>query len=874
MLSDVGRIKYMKKAHARKELVELLNPYVKEWFFSQFEDFSPPQTYGVKEIHDRNNILISAPTGGTKTLTAFLSVLNELVNLSMSNSLEDRVYAIYVSPLKALNNDIHKNLEEPLKKIAEIAKKHGTELNIRIATRTGDTTPYQRQKMLKNPPHILITTPESLALMLGSPKFRTLMFGVNWMIVDEIHSLADNKRGVHMSLSLERLNRISPDLCRVGLSATVEPIEEVAEFLVGSERECKIAKVNLLKKFELEVLSPVKDFINVDQKDYYNKLYKLLDKLIQEHKTTLIFTNTRAGTERVVHHLKEEFPENYIENIGAHHGSLSKEYRTKIEDNLKEGKLKAVVCSTSLELGIDIGYIDLVICLGSPKGVARFLQRVGRSGHKMHEVVRGKVIARDRDDLVECSVLLKNSLDQKIDRIGIPRNCLDVLAQQIHGMACTERWDKWEMYEIIKKSYCYSELNINDFEEVLDYLAGNFASLEDRYVYAKIWYDPETNQIGKKGRMSRIINMTNIGTIPDTTGILVKIKDVVVGTIDEGFLEKLKRGDIFVLGGETYEYRFSRGTVAQVVASYGKRPTVPSWFSEMLPLSYDLAVSIGQFRRYMLSMFENKKSKKEILKYINEYLYVDNNAATALYDYFREQYLYALIPHDKKIVVEYYNSGVSGEKKYYIFHSLFSRRVNDALSRAIGFAISKIHKRDVEIGMNDNGFYFACPKNRSINISDALKLLDVNNFEEVMKRAIDGSEVLKRRFRHCAGRGMMILRNYKNKRKSVGKQQVSSMILMSAVKRISNDFCLLKEARREVLEDLMDQKHAKEILKKIKSGSIEVEFINTTIPSPFAFNLVTQGYTDILRMEDKIEFIKRMHQMVLAKIGKKHKKED
>ncbi|MBT3395339.1 ATP-dependent helicase [archaeon] len=864
----------MKKAHARKELVELLNPYVKEWFFSQFEDFSPPQTYGVKEIHDRNNILISAPTGGTKTLTAFLSVLNELVNLSMSNSLEDRVYAIYVSPLKALNNDIHKNLEEPLKKIAEIAKKHGTELNIRIATRTGDTTPYQRQKMLKNPPHILITTPESLALMLGSPKFRTLMFGVNWMIVDEIHSLADNKRGVHMSLSLERLNRISPDLCRVGLSATVEPIEEVAEFLVGSERECKIAKVNLLKKFELEVLSPVKDFINVDQKDYYNKLYKLLDKLIQEHKTTLIFTNTRAGTERVVHHLKEEFPENYIENIGAHHGSLSKEYRTKIEDNLKEGKLKAVVCSTSLELGIDIGYIDLVICLGSPKGVARFLQRVGRSGHKMHEVVRGKVIARDRDDLVECSVLLKNSLDQKIDRIGIPRNCLDVLAQQIHGMACTERWDKWEMYETIKKSYCYSELNINDFEEVLDYLAGNFASLEDRYVYAKIWYDPETNQIGKKGRMSRIINMTNIGTIPDTTGILVKIKDVVVGTIDEGFLEKLKRGDIFVLGGETYEYRFSRGTVAQVVASYGKRPTVPSWFSEMLPLSYDLAVSIGQFRRYMLSMFENKKSKKEILKYINEYLYVDNNAATALYDYFREQYLYALIPHDKKIVVEYYNSGVSGEKKYYIFHSLFSRRVNDALSRAIGFAISKIHKRDVEIGMNDNGFYFACPKNRSINISDALKLLDVNNFEEVMKRAIDGSEVLKRRFRHCAGRGMMILRNYKNKRKSVGKQQVSSMILMSAVKRISNDFCLLKEARREVLEDLMDQKHAKEILKKIKSGSIEVEFINTTIPSPFAFNLVTQGYTDILRMEDKIEFIKRMHQMVLAKIGKKHKKED
>ena len=871
MLSDVGRIKYMKKAHARKELVELLNPYVKEWFFSQFEDFSPPQTYGVKEIHDRNNILISAPTGGTKTLTAFLSVLNELVNLSMSNSLEDRVYAIYVSPLKALNNDIHKNLEEPLKKIAEIAKKHGTELNIRIATRTGDTTPYQRQKMLKNPPHILITTPESLALMLGSPKFRTLMFGVNWMIVDEIHSLADNKRGVHMSLSLERLNRISPDLCRVGLSATVEPIEEVAEFLVGSERECKIAKVNLLKKFELEVLSPVKDFINVDQKDYYNKLYKLLDKLIQEHKTTLIFTNTRAGTERVVHHLKEEFPENYIENIGAHHGSLSKEYRTKIEDNLKEGKLKAVVCSTSLELGIDIGYIDLVICLGSPKGVARFLQRVGRSGHKMHEVVRGKVIARDRDDLVECSVLLKNSLDQKIDRIGIPRNCLDVLAQQIHGMACTERWDKWEMYETIKKSYCYSELNINDFEEVLDYLAGNFASLEDRYVYAKIWYDPETNQIGKKGRMSRIINMTNIGTIPDSTGVKVKIKDEVIGTIDESFLEKLKRGDIFVLGGDTYQFKFSRGTVAQVTACYGRKPTVPSWYSEMLPLSFDLASSIGKFRRYLQDLFINHKSKEDILKYINEYLYVDENAAKAIYEYFQQQFLYAAIPHDKKILIENYNSGDKDNKRYVIFHSMFGRRVNDVLSRAIGYAASKIHHRDLEIGINDNGFYLACPPGKNINVSQAIELLNPENFEEVMKRSIDKSEVLKRRFRHCAGRALMILRNYKGHRKGVGRQQVSSMILLSAVRRISDDFCILKEARREVLEDLMDQGNAKNILAQIKSKDIELETISTNLPSPFAFNLVTQGFTDILRVEDKIEFIRRMHQMVLAKIGKKHK---
>ncbi|MBT3865758.1 ATP-dependent helicase [Candidatus Woesearchaeota archaeon] len=861
----------MKKAHPMKDIEGILNPLVKKWFFSKFKAFSLPQTYGVCEIHNRNNILISAPTGGTKTLTAFLSILNELVNLEMSKSLEDRVYAVYISPLKALNNDIHKNLEEPLNEITKLAKEEGIELNIRIATRTGDTTPYQRQKMLKNPPHILITTPESLALMLGSMKFKELMFGVNWCIIDEIHAIADNKRGVHLSLSLERLNKQSPDLARIGLSATVEPIVEVASFLVGTERKCKIAKVDFLKKFDLKVLSPLPDLINTTQEKMNKHLYKLLDKYIQEHKTTLIFTNTRAGTERVVHHLKENFPKNYTENIGAHHGSLSKSYRTEIESNLKEGKLKAVVCSTSLELGIDIGYIDLVICLGSPKGVARFLQRVGRSGHKMHETVKGRLIVTNRDDLVECSVLLKNAVERKIDAIDIPKNCLDVLAQQMHSIACTDIWDKWELFETIKKSHCYSNLKISEFEEILDYLAGNFAQLEDRHVYAKIWYDPETNQIGKKGRMSRIINMTNIGTIPDSTGVKVKIKDQIIGTIDEAFLERLKRGDIFVLGGDTYQFKHSRGTVAQVVACSGKRPTVPSWYSEMLPLSFDLASSIGKFRRYLLDLFINKKSKKDILEYINEYLYVDENAANAIHDYFQQQFLYANIPNDKKILVEYYNSGDKDNKRYVIFHSMFGRRVNDVLSRAIGYAASKIHHRDLEIGINDNGFYLACPPGKNINAIQAIELLKPENFEEVMKRSIDKSEVLKRRFRHCAGRSLMILRNYKGHKKGVGRQQVSSMILLNAVRRIDDNFCILKEARREVLEDLMDQTNAKKILTQIKSKDIEIETINTKIPSPFAFNLITQGYTDILRMEDKIEFIRRMHQMVLAKIGKKHK---
>jgi len=599
--------------------------------------------------------------------------------------------------------------------------------------------------------------------------------------------------------------------------------------------------------------------------------YKKLHELIDTHKTTLIFTNTRAGTERVVHDLKEMYPSKYIENIGAHHGSLSKRHRVNIETKLKEGKLKTVVCSTSLELGIDIGYIDLVICLGSPKSVARLLQRSGRSGHALHETVKARIVVLDRDDLVECSVLLKNSLARKIDTLHIPTNCLDVLAQQIYGLAVADRWNIKDIYALIKKSYCYQNLAYGDFLEIINYLAGNYGELEERYVFGKIWYDEETGEISKRGSQGRLIYMTNIGTIPDQTGVLVKTGDVAVGTLDENFLERIKKGDIFILGGSTYQFQFSRGMVAQVKAVPGKQPTVPSWYSEMLPLSYDLACSIQLFRRNIEDHFVNKKSKNETLDYIHEYLSVDENACKAIYNYFREQYLYVGLPHNQKMLVEFYQDDTIN-KKYVVFHSLYGRRVNDVLSRAIGYIIAKLQKRDVEIGIGDNGFYVASEKN--IQVLRALEILKKEELGKIMKVAIEKTEVLKRRFRHCAGRALMILRQYKGQKKTVGKQQVSSMILMKAVKRISDDFCILKEARREVLEDLMDIENATKIVKKLKNGSIEVKQVHTTVPSPFALKLVTQGYTDILQMEDKVAFIRRMHKNVLAKIGKKHRLEE
>ncbi len=867
-------IKQLTVQSTEKELSEALDPIVREWFFSKFKKASLPQLYGVLPIHNRQNILITAPTGGTKTLTAFLSILNYLVKLARRVDLEDKVYCVYVSPLKALSRDIEINLKEPLKEINKIAKKFGVKLqDIRVAVRTGDTPTSERTKMLKKPPHIFITTPETLAIVLTTKKFIDNMKSVEFVIIDEIHALGENKRGVELSLSLERLEHISNiSPTRIGLSATIAPLEEIAKFLVGyedgKERDCLIANVQFQKELDFKVLSPVDDLIDTTSSQIRKGLYGLMDKLIQEHKTTLVFTNTRSATERVVNHLKEMFPKNYAEDIGAHHSSLSKRHRFDIEKRLREGKLKAVVCSTSLELGIDIGYIDLVMQLGSPKSVARALQRQGRSGHKLHASSKGRMIVLDRDDLVECSVLLKEAVEKKIDRIHIPRNALDVLCQQIYGMAISQKWKVDELLSLIRKSYCYHDLSKEDFYGVLSYLSGEYADLESKNVYAKIWIDWKTRELGKRGMLARMIYMTNIGTIPEESSVKVIVaapaarRDEQIGVIDESFLERLRKKDVFVLGGNKYEFLYTRGMNAYVNASVSRAPTIPSWFSEMLPLSFDLALQIQRFRKLMDEKFRMKKKEKEIKDFIREFLYVDDKAVNAIYNFFREQHLFSKIPHENRLLIEHYQD--KEEKKYVIFHSLYGRRVNDALSRAFAFVVARLGNRDIELGISDNGFFLASHK--KINIDKALREVKAKNLREILEQAIEKTEVFKRRFRHCATRSLMILKTYKGRRKSVGKQQMKSGFLLGAVKRLGDDFPILKETRREVLEDLMDLQNAKQVLEWIEKGKLKVEKVSDDVPSPFAFNLIAQGYSDLLKMEDKIEFLKRMHKAVLARI--------
>ena len=854
--------------YTETQLKAILHPLINKWFFSKFKEFSLPQLHGVMEIHSRKNILISAPTGATKTLTGFLAILNELVDSAKKGILEDTVYCLYISPLKALNYDIQYNLVTPLQEMEEL---EGKKLGIRIGVRTGDTTATEKAKMLKNAPHILITTPESLAIMINSPKFKEKLTKVQWLIVDEIHALAENKRGVHLSLTMERLQRISPGITRVGLSATIAPLDEIARYLVGysgeNERDCNVVDVQFLKSLDLQVLSPVRSLVDTDYMLKHQKMYELMHELIQQHKTTLIFTNTRSATERVVHTLKEMFPQSYHDKIAAHHGSLSKHARLHTEQDLREGNLKVVVSSTSLELGIDIGYIDLVICLGSPKSVARFLQRAGRAGHQLHAEVKARIIVMDRDDLVECALLLKAAKERKIDRIHIPTKALDVLAQHMYGIAINEIINIKDMFQLIQNSYCYHALDWKDFFEVVKYLSGQYVSLEERHVYARIWYDEETGMIGKKGKMARIIYMTNIGTIPEESYVTVKVGDQAVGMIDEGFLERLRPGDVFVLGGNVYLFKFSRGMTAQVSTSVNRPPTVPSWFSEMLPLSFDLAMEINRFRRLMNEKFAAGQEEPEILQFIHRYLYVDEKAAQSIYHYFYEQYHYSKIPSDRCILVEKY---VDRGRTYVIFHTLFGRRVNDCLSRSLAFVIGKSQHRDVEIGITDNGFYVSAEK--PFNALTAFELLNSADFNTILEQAIEHSEVLSRRFRHCAARSLMILRDYMGRRKNAGRMQVGSKILFNAVKRISNNFPILKEARREVMEDVMDYPHAQWVIDQIRDGMMTVEEAATTIPSPFAFGLIMEGYSDIIRIEDKQEFLRRMHQVVLTKISLKEGK--
>jgi ATP-dependent Lhr-like helicase len=864
-------------------IFNLLLDSIVQWFKNKFNTLTPPQKMVIPYIKHGYNVLVSSPTGTGKTLAVFLPILDDLFRLGLESKLENNIYVVYVSPLRALNNDMYKNLILPLNEIrSKILEFYGIDIDIRTAVRTSDTLPNEKSRMLRSPPHILITTPESLALALNATKFREKLATVRWVVVDEVHELASNKRGSHLMLSLERLVELcGRDFQRIGLSATISPLEDVARFLAGyrddgSFRPIVIADARFSKPIDIKVLCPVMDLVYTPASVLNESIYEIASKLILQHRTTLLFTNTRSSTERVVYKLKKMFSDNGILNtdeIEAHHSSLSRDVRLDVEEKLKHGQLRVAVSSTSLELGIDVGYIDLVVLLSSPKSVTRLLQRVGRAGHNAYTTSKGVVIVVDRDDLVECTVLAKLAKERKIDRVKIPKKPLDVLAQHIVGMSLEKPRSIDEVLRVVRRSYPYHDIADKEFMNIVNYLAGAYPGLEDYNVYAKIRYDAMTKVIGRR-RGSRMIYQLNVGTIPDEAKISVVTisnnRKKYVGDLEEGFVEILSPSDIIVLGGKTYRVLSIQPTTVVVEPAEGERPTVPSWFSEMLPLAYDSALEVGRFRRVVAEIMNILPKEKVIEWLINTYD-IERHAAEYIYDYIYQQILFTKgkVPSDNSILIEMWPDRERGVMNI-VFHALFGRRVNDVLSRVYAYVLGMLTGENIKITVTDNGFMLTTSLNVDRKaIENILNNVKSNNIEDIARRAIRRTELFKKRFRHCAERSFMLLRRYRGVDVSLARRQVNSEKLIQIVESF-NEFPIIEETYREILEDFMDLTHAREVVERIERGEIAIDIIYSHYaPSPFAHNIIAYGYSDVVLMEDKRKLIIKLQDMVKKTIENK-----
>lgn len=880
--SNIMTLHYLDQPSTTGDIFSFLAEEIKDWFTSSFPSgFTLPQLYAIPSIHNRRNTLVFSSTGSGKTFAAFLAAINELFVESKKGTLKDQIYVLYISPLKALGNDIRKNLEEPLQGIQDLAAANNIVIpKIRAEVRTGDTTQAERTRMLKTPPHILITTPESLGLILTSPKFSQHLKSVRWIVLDEIHEVSSNKRGVFLSLCLEYLQAeiTNQKVTKIGLSATQAPIEEIARFLVGldddgKENECYIANLPPQRKLDLEVKSPVKDLLHTPYVMAQEGIYTILSDLILDHETSIIFTNTRKGAESVAFKLKEFLGDEYSSLIAVHHSSLSREIRLDVEDRLKNNELLAAVTSTSLELGIDIGSVELVAQIGSPRTVAKYMQRVGRSGHSLDRFAKGRLIVTDRDDAIECAVINKSTYSRDIDKVQIPRNCLDVLAQFVVAMSINKRWQVDEAYRLIKRSYNFQSLKFTDFINVLEYLGGHNLEMEERKVYRKIWYDHQEKAFGKK-RNTRMIFYTNVGTIPDSSDFRVELETyrTRLGMLSEKFVERLTPGDIFVLGSHTYQFRRTVGSRVVVSEAFGRRPTIPNWIGEDLPRSFELSQQIGRFIEVVAQKIQ-KEDDVEVKDWVIRSFQVDEIVAQTIVDYVREQLLFLnTVPSDKRLLIE---SFIDPQGRLnLIFHCYYGRRVNDALSRSFAYAIGKKIDADVGSAVNDNGFLLMLPLNKMIDTAIIPDLVSSENLETILKQAIINTELFQTRFRHVANRALMILRRNVDRNVPVSRQSMYAKRIFTVIKDQEN-FCIIKETYREILRDYMDLENSINVLNKLEKGLFKYEITPLSdISSPFSHGIVLLGVADIVQISDRSALLRELHQQVLAKVfGKEGTKE-
>src|SRR3989475_2571074 len=829
------------------------HPAVARWFEQAFRSPTQPQARGWPAIQSGRHVLISAPTGSGKTLAAFLASLDVLFREGIEAKLGDETQIVYVSPLKALSNDVRKNLQEPLAGIrASLLETEGREIDVRAEVRTGDTTAAQRQALIKKPPHILVTTPESLYLLLTSDSGRGMLSNVRTLIVDEIHAVVDDRRGAHVALSIERLAALTKHpLQRIGLSATQKPIEEVARFLVGTRAvdesgnpDCAIINIGHRRELDLAIEIPKSPLEAVMSNEVWEEVYHRLAELVQTHRTTLVFVNTRRMAERVTHHLSELLD---ADAVTSHHGSLSAKLRLDAEDRLKQGELRALVATASLELGIDIGSVDLVCQLGTTRAIATLLQRVGRAGHKRSGLPKGRIFPLSRDELAECAVLLRSVRRGELDRLLIPEKPLDVLAQQTVAATSGEDWDEARFFELVRAAWPYRNLTREEFDSVVKMPAEGFSTKRGRRA-ALIHHDAVNHRLrGRRG--SRLVALTSGGAIPDNADYRVVLdpSETFVGTVNEDFAVESLAGDIFQLGNAAWRILRVNSGVVRVEDAKGQPPSIPFWLGEAPARTSELSQAVSDLRTEIQTLLAEGKN---ISEWLVKEIHLPTPAAEQIADYFADTYrVLGAIPSQQTLVMERFFDESGGMQL--VLHSPFGNRINRAWGLALRKRFCRSFNFELQAAATDDAIVISLGTQHSFPLEEVFRYLNSKTVRDLLVQALLDAPMFTIRWRWNAARSLAVPRFRGGSKIAAPLQRMESENLLAAVfpdqlaclehivgDRQIPDHPLVKQTIDDCLTEAMDIDGLEDVLRKIEQGEIRCIARDLPEASPVAAEIV------------------------------------
>nr|MBI3613109.1 DEAD/DEAH box helicase [Nitrospirota bacterium] len=822
------------------------HPLVVGWFRSRFGAPTEVQARSWPVIASGSPILIAAPTGSGKTLAAFLSCIDVLFKQALAGELTDRTQVLYVSPLKALGNDIQKNLQEPLAEIADAALAAGLLMpELRVTVRTGDTPAWDRQQMLRRPPHILITTPESLYLLLTAQKSRQILRDVRTVIVDEIHAVAPNKRGAHLALSLARLDALTTvKPVRIGLSATQRPIETVARFLAGAGPPPAIIDVGHQRRMDLAVEVPKDELGAVATNAIWSDVYDRVAELVRMHKSTLVFVNTRRLVERVSHHLEERLRGDVGEqSVAAHHGSLSRQIRLSAEERLKCGRTRVVVATASLELGIDIGTVDLVCQIGSPRSIAVGLQRVGRSGHWIGAIPKGRLFATTRDELIECASLLRAIRAGTLDCLIVPPGPLDILAQQLVASVAAQEWTEEDLYALCRQADPYRDLSRQDFDAVLRMLSEGIATSRGRGT-AYLHHDRINRRIRAR-RGARLAAITSGGAIADTANyaVVAEPEGTVVGSVDEDFAVESLAGDIILLGNTSWRIRGVETGKMRVEDAHGAPPTIPFWRGEAPARTAELSAEVASIRDAI-------SSQPSASNWLQEQCGLDRRGAEQAAAYvLAGRAALGSVPTQETIIAERFFDEGGGMQL--VLHAPFGGRLNRAWGLALRKRFCATFDFELQAAATDEGIVLSLGERHSFPLESVFGFLRSDTVREVLIQAVLQAPMFMTRWRWNAQRSLALLRFTNGKKVPPQIQRMRAEDLLASVfpaatacqenihgPREVPDHPLVRETIRDCLTAAMDIDGLEALLRRIESGAIQCLAVDTPAPSPFCHEIL------------------------------------